>query len=117
MAEVKEITIKLYDDFDGTEGAETLFFAFDGLDYSVDLTKRNKREFHRMILPYITAGRPVKHRRNGKVHTNGNGNGRRVQINLPPYGEVRAWALSKGIDVSPIGRVSNEVVEKWRKAT
>jgi hypothetical protein len=31
--------------------------------------------------------------------------------------EVRAWAKANRVKVSPRGRIANDVVEKWRKAT
>lgn len=50
--------------------------------------------------------------------------GRRATEDLAPYpaaagvdiAVVRAWALQKGIPVSGRGRVSGEVIDKWKKA-
>lgn len=50
------------DDIDGTDlGGEgnTLFFAFDGKEYSIDLSDENTDTFRQVITPYIEAGQRV----------------------------------------------------------
>ncbi|MDV6300892.1 Lsr2 family protein [Dietzia maris] len=50
------------DDIDGTdlgETANTLLFAFEGKEYSIDLSDDNADTFRQAMSPYISAGRRV----------------------------------------------------------
>jgi hypothetical protein len=112
MARVEEVTVMLIDDFDGSEAAETVKFAIDGKTYEIDLSKPNANELRRTLKPYVDRGRGS--RRAASAASN-RGPKRRPE----GYDRtlVRAWAKSNRIKVSPRGRIANDVVEKWRKAT
>ncbi|MGH9017053.1 MAG: histone-like nucleoid-structuring protein Lsr2 [Acidimicrobiales bacterium] len=113
MARIEEVIVSLVDDFDGTEAVETVKFSLDGKSYEIDLSKTNANELRRTLRPYIDRSRAA--RRTAKGSSGGRGGKRR------PEGydrtEVRAWAKANRVKVSPRGRIANEVVEKWRKAT
>ena len=119
MARIEEVTVSLIDDFDGTEASETVKFALDGKTYEIDLSKSNATELRRTLRPYIdrsrTARRVPATRRTAKGSSGRRGPARRSE----GYDrtEVRAWAKANRIKVAPRGRISNEIVEKWRKAT
>jgi len=117
VARIEEVTVSLIDDFDGTEAAETVKFSLDGKSYEIDLSKPNANELRRTLRPYIdrsrTARRAPAARRTG-------GSGRRGPARRSEgydRTEVRAWAKANRIKVAPRGRISNDVVEKWRNAT
>ena len=118
MARIEEVTVSLIDDFDGTEAAETVKFALDGKNYEIDLSKSNANELRRTLRPYIDRSRSARRgppsRRSAKS-SSGRGPARRSE----GYDrtEVRAWAKANRIKVAPRGRIANDVVEKWRKAT
>ncbi len=113
MARIEEVTVSLIDDFDGTEAAETVRFALDGKTYEIDLSKANANELRRALRPYVDRARGI--RRATGSGTAGGGARRRSE----GYDRtvVRAWAKANRIKVSPRGRIANDVVEKWRKAT
>lgn len=113
MARVEEITVSLVDDFDGTEAVETVKFSLDGKGYEIDLSKANANELRRTLRPYIERSRAA--RRNTKAGSGGRGAKRRPE----GYDRtvVRAWAKANRIKVASRGRISNDIVEKWRKAT
>jgi hypothetical protein len=119
VARIEEVTVSLIDDFDGTEASETVKFALDGKTYEIDLSKSNATELRRTLRPYIdrsrTARRAPATRRKAKGSSGRRGPARRSE----GYDrtEVRAWAKANRIKVAPRGRISNEIVEKWRKAT
>jgi hypothetical protein len=118
MARIEEITVSLIDDFDGSEAAETVKFGLDGKNYEIDLSKGNANELRRTLRPYIersrTARRASSTRRTAKSSSS-RGPSRRAE----GYDrtEVRAWAKANRIKVAPRGRISNEVVERWREAS
>ena len=118
MARIEEVKVTLVDDFDGTEAAETVRFSIDGRPYEIDLTKANANELRRALRPYVDRAR-VARRTTGGRRGQKAGSGRGTSRHAEGYdrAEVRAWAKSKRIKVSPRGRIANDIVEKWREAT
>jgi hypothetical protein len=118
VARIEEVTVSLIDDFDGSEASETVKFALDGKTYEIDLSKTNANELRRTLRPYIdrsrTARRAPASRRAGK---GGSARGTTRRSEGYDRTEVRAWAKANRVKVAPRGRISNDVVEKWRKAT
>ena len=117
MARLEEVTVTLIDDFDGTEAAETVRFALDGKAFEIDLSKSNANELRKSLRPYVERARGARGAagpRRGKTAPT------RGSVSRRPEGydraEVRAWAKTNRIKVSPRGRIANDVVEKWRKA-
>ena len=116
MARVEEISVALIDDFDGTKAAETVKFALDGKAYEIDLSKSNANELRRSLRPYVDRARAARRTTGAR-----GGSSRRAAGGHRPEGydraEVRAWAKANRVKVSPRGRIANDVVERWRKAT
>jgi hypothetical protein len=117
VARIEEVTVSLIDDFDGTEAAETVKFSIDGKSYEIDLSKGNANELRRTLRPYIDRSRTA---RRAPAARRAGGSGRRGPSRRSEgydRTEVRAWAKANRIKVAPRGRISNDVVEKWRNAT
>jgi hypothetical protein len=118
LARIEEVAVTLVDDFDGTEAAETIKFAVDGKAYEIDLSKKNANELRRTLLPYIDRARAS---RASSTRRPGGGSRKTARsVSRRPEGydraEVRAWAKANRVKVSPRGRISNDVVERWRKS-
>lgn len=107
----KSYAVIVHDDLDGSEGAETVAFGYDGVTYEIDLTDANRTRMERAVGPYITAGRRVSGKRVRKP---------RVVVAPPPpvidTAQVRAWARSNGFQVSERGRISAEVLRQYKAA-
>jgi hypothetical protein len=116
VARIEEVTVSLVDDFDGTEAAETVKFALDGKSYEIDLSKPNANELRRTLRPYIERSRTARRSAAAKRSAKGSGRGTRRAEGYDRT-EVREWAKKNRVKVAPRGRISNEVVEKFRKAT
>jgi hypothetical protein len=112
MARIEEISVSFIDDFDGTVAAETVTFAIDGKAYEIDLSKPNANELRRTLRPYVDRARGARRPTSGR-----RGPSRGGRSEGYDRAEVRAWAKANRIKVSPRGRIANDVVEKWRKAT
>jgi hypothetical protein len=97
--------IELFDDIDNGPADETLVFSIDGRSYEIDLSAKNAKALRSALEPYIAAGR--------KVSAAGK---RRRAAGSGDAGDIRAWALSQGIQVSARGRVSAEVRAAYAKA-
>ena len=55
----KQIIQRLIDDFDGGDADETVKFALDGVQYEIDLSKKNATKLRNAIAPYLAAGSKV----------------------------------------------------------
>lgn len=57
MAVAERVTTQLVDDIDGSviddDSGETIEFAINGVEYSIDLKAQNANEFHKRIDHYI----------------------------------------------------------------
>jgi hypothetical protein len=116
VARIEEVTVSLIDDFDGTEAAETVKFSIDGKSYEIDLSKANANELRRSLRPYIDRSRAARKASATRRGASGRGTGTRRAEGYDRT-VVRAWAKANRVKVSPRGRISNDVVERWRKAT
>ena len=116
MASVQEVKETLIDDLDGSRAAESVRFAIDDNSYEIDLSKGNARKLRNSLRPFIegarSARRPRASRRNGKPASSL----RRRTASYDPA-EVRAWAKAQRIKVALRGRLSAELVERWRAST
>jgi len=103
----------LVDDIDGGEADETVKFAIDGIQYEIDLSKKNANKLRDVLAPYISSGSKVGR---GGVLAGGRaaararagGAGDRDQNRA-----IREWAQSKGIPVSDRGRIKQEIVDRY----
>jgi hypothetical protein len=100
--------VYLEDDLDGSEAAETVTFTIQGVEYELDLSKKNLTEFLKTVEPYVEAARRVGGRKRSGSAAKASG-GADTQA-------VRAWAVSNGYDVSSRGRIAANVVEAYRAA-
>jgi hypothetical protein len=102
----------LVDDLDGGDAEETVKFSIDGIQYEIDLSKKNANKMRDAIAPYVSAGTKVGR---GGVLAGGRsasrirgGGGDRDQNRA-----IREWAQSKGIKVSDRGRIKQEIVDRY----
>src|SRR4051812_2246443 len=107
MAMATRTEVLLFDDLTEEPAVTTVTFGLDGVDYEIDLTQENADELREMLDTYMHAGRKVggtrRRQRSGAVST------------VDPKA-VRAWALTKGYEISNRGRVPAAVVEAFRAA-
>ena len=104
----QKITVALEDDVDGGPADETVRFAIGGVDYEIDLSKKNAAAFRRELAPFVDHARKVgrgARRRPG-----------RTAASRDRSGSIRAWAKQQGIAVSDRGRIPASVVEQYEAA-
>ncbi len=101
-------TVEFLDDVDGRPAAETLVFGIDGTNYEIDLSEKNAKALRKALELYVGAGR----RTGGRLTR---GTAKPVATGVDNTA-VRAWAASNGIEVSARGRISGEVIDKYRAA-
>lgn len=106
----KHFQTRYIDDLDGTdlgETANTISFAFDGKDYSIDLSDENAEAFRQAIAPYIEAGRRVTGTRTKSSRARTGGGNTKA---------VREWARVNGYDVSDRGRIPADLMDAYAAA-
>lgn len=119
----KRITEILVDDLDGTEIVEgagrSVKFAFEGVNYEIDLTEEHADEFREALSSYIavarktgssvrSSSRPGSRASSSNSNSNSNaGNDLKV---------VRAWLRAQGEQVSDRGRIPAALLAKYEAA-
>lgn len=106
----QHIQTRYIDDLDGTdlgESANTLSFAFDDKNYSIDLSDENAETFRQAIAPYIEAGRRVTGTRAKTTRARSAGGNTTA---------VREWARANGYEISDRGRIPAHIRDAYTAA-
>lgn len=111
----KKVNVTFVDDLDGESNAdETVFFSIDHKDYEIDLSSENAAELRESLEKFVSAGRRV---------SGGSGRGSKRGTSTASAGgasdkdetkQARLWAVDNGIAVNERGRISADVLEKFR---
>ncbi|HEY2079904.1 MAG TPA: Lsr2 family protein [Streptosporangiaceae bacterium] len=101
----KSVHVVVSDDLDGSEGAETVSFGFDGLSYEIDLSEKNRAKLDKAFAPFLRHGRRVTQRRRPSATRT---TGPRID-----RASLRNWAKEQGLHVSDRGRISAEIMQKY----
>ena len=101
------------DDLDGGKAEGTVRFGLDGTDYEIDLSAPHAKALRKAAEKYIKAGRKA-----GRSLPGGQPGRTAVDGQVGPNpSEVREWAKSQGVKVSDRGRVSTDLIVKFKAAT
>jgi hypothetical protein len=106
----QKVQALLIDDLDGSDAEGTVSFSVDGTDYEIDLSASHAQQLRDALAPYISVAR--RGANSGRVRT-----GRKTTQVAPDATEVREWARTQGIDIKDRGRVSANVIVKFKAAT
>lgn len=105
----QKVHIVLVDDIDESEADESVSFALDGKEYTIDLSDEHATALREALAPYVAHARPVSGRRRSTGGSRSTGSG-------PAPAEIRAWARENGFEVPDRGRVSQEVRDAYAAA-
>jgi hypothetical protein len=103
----QQMQILYVDDIDGSEAAGMVRFGYGGVDYEIDLSKKNADKLARALEPYIAAARRVGRSRRA---------GRGSRTARHDQSAVRDWARRQGLKVSDRGRIPADVLSKYEGA-
>src|SRR3954451_6136667 len=111
MAQITEV--RLLDDLDGGEAAESVSFSLDGKSYEIDLNEKHAAALRDAFAPFIgsarrASGSPVGSRPRMSTRTS-TGAGRPREETAA----IREWATANGLEVSTRGRISSTVLEAY----
>ncbi|WP_305093522.1 Lsr2 family protein [Prescottella sp. R16] len=107
MAE--KVIVELIDDLDGEPidvGGETISFAVNGVEYTIDLNDKNATEFHRKLDYYIRHAEKVGGRKRPA----------KPATDAPSTQVIREWAAGNGYAVSTRGRIAADIVKAYTAA-
>lgn len=103
----KRVTEIMIDDLDGSEitpeNGGTVHFAFQGMNYEIDLSDKNTAEFTELLANYIDKARKVA----AVSKTNRKGASRTGSLDLSI---VRTWLRDQGHNVSTRGRIPADLI-------
>jgi len=102
--------ITLVDDLDHKEietDGQTIRFAYQGIQYEIDLSEKHAKKLDTALAPFVAAARRVDGR--------GARQSKAVLANVDPK-SVRKWAEANGIEISPRGRIPANVLDQYRAA-
>lgn len=98
---------ELLDDMTGQPADETVSFGLDGVEYEIDMTKKNAAALRKALAPYQDVARRIGGRKQSSM--------KRVSTGVDNRA-VRAWAASNGIELSERGRIPGTVIEQYQAA-
>lgn len=109
----QQFHVQYIDDIDGTvlgDDAQTITFAFEGKEYTIDLSEENAAAFRESVAPYIDAGHKLSSARKKPA---------RKSVGKAPAGNtkaIREWAKENGYSVSERGRIPADVMAAYSDA-
>jgi hypothetical protein len=80
-----KVTVALEDDLDGGPADETMRFGVGGMQYEIDLNRKNARAFRKQLAPFVEHA----------VRLGGDSAVLRTESARPRSGDIRAWAKTR----------------------
>jgi hypothetical protein len=108
MAKRTVVTEILVDDLDGSPGDRTINFTWDGVDYEIELNKKNAVAFEKVVKPYVEASRRSRGGRGRRSSSRSSGK--------RDLSAIRDWAAQNGLGVSARGRIASSVIDAYEAA-
>ncbi|RRQ26398.1 Lsr2 family protein [Rhodococcus sp. Eu-32] len=105
----KKVYVQLVDDIDDKpieSGGEHIVFSVNGVDYEIDLSDKNAKEFHRKLNYYIDHSARVGGKRTKKSVGTATAGGKRDANQTKA---IREWAKANGYAISARGRIPADV--------
>lgn len=104
-----QIIERLIDDLDGGDANETVRFAYDGVDYTIDLSSKNAAKLRKALDPYVNHGVKTSPGRKAAAA--------RIEDTTAGRAKIREWARKNGWpELGDRGRVPAEATTAYRRA-
>jgi hypothetical protein len=108
----QKTVVTFEDDLDGSEAEGTVTFALNGVQYELDLSKKNRGKLVKALEPYVSSGRKV----NARASATRSSRGATPAPKRHDQSTVREWAKSQNLKISDRGRIPAEVLAKYEAA-
>lgn len=109
MAQITEV--RLVDDLDGGDAAESIAFSIDGRSYEIDLNEKNATGLRDTFTPFISVARRPGGASSPSRPKSSTPTGRRREDTAA----IREWATSNGHEISTRGRIPAAVIDAYDK--
>lgn len=103
----RRVHVIVTDDVDGSEAAETVMFALEGLQYEIDLSEANAAQFRDSLRPWVERARRRTGRRGGSATS---------KAGKEKMAQIRRWGRQNGFQVSERGRISQALQDAYSAA-
>jgi len=102
----REYIQKVIDDLDGSDGATTVRFGLDGVDWTIDLNAKNETDMRTKLGPFLDGAR--------RVRTGGRAAASSASRTVKERNAaIREWALSEGVELNARGRIASAVQQAY----
>jgi Lsr2 len=108
----QKTVVTFEDDLDGSEAEGTVTFALNGVQYELDLSKKNHDKLLKALEPYVSGGRKVSSRATAARASRGAVSAAKRH----DQSAVREWAKSQDLKISDRGRIPADVLAKYEAA-
>lgn len=111
----KRIIHQLIDDLDGSDADETVRFSVEGVDYEMDLSKRNVGKFNTTLQPWVEVATKVGRTSRAAPYRRAVSDGRTpaTAADRDRNREIRDWLVATGFAINDRGRIRQHLVELW----
>ncbi|WP_370639667.1 Lsr2 family protein [Allobranchiibius sp. GilTou73] len=109
----QRVQIILEDDIDGSDAAETVQFAVDGVTYEIDVNEQHATQLREAFVSWVGAARKVRGAAS-KRSPGGSAAGSKTDPEL--LNKIREWGRANGHQVSDRGRVSKALQDAYHQA-
>lgn len=109
----QRVVLQLDCDMDSKSGAdvETRVFGYQGSSYELELCGKHRKALDEALSQLAASGRKVSTQRTRAVAR------KPATVRSKDNAEIRAWAATNGIKVSGRGRISADVIDKFRASS
>lgn len=116
---MKEVIVRIRDDIDGSEGAETIEFGIRGVSYEIDLSAANVELFDKSLAQFVEVARRVVSERAPAKAARQTRQTRQTPVSnqvKDKRREIRDWANDNGFQVDARGMIAQAVIEAYEAA-
>ena len=116
---MQKTTVVLVDDLDGGEADESVSFALDGVEMSIDLSSRNAQGLRSFMQKYVESAQRVGGRSRrvaAPTATRLHGSLAAPRRSHAELQAIREWARAQGENVSDRGRIPLDIMNAFADA-
>ena len=117
-------TIIVTDDLDGSSPAEPVQFTYDGVNWEIDLSAKNREKLQKALQPFLDKAHPAdmaqpktttqtRTRTSARTRTRPSRSAKDGRENLDA---IRQWAQENGYKVGDRGRIAKSIIEEYELA-
>jgi hypothetical protein len=106
-------TVIVTDDLDGSSPAEPVQFTYDGVNWEIDLSAKNREKLQKALQPFLDKAHPAQiaqPKSTTPTRTRRSGSAKNGREDLDA---IRQWAQENGYKVGDRGRIAKSIIEEY----